>query len=1565
MFKWNFRRINRILYTILFFSFLTTLSYGHIYNIPFTQEQQKWITSQKEIKIGIQKNWIPLSYTKNNIPKGLGVDYINLINTQLQGKITIIPDTFKNNLEKLENGTLDAMIDITPTEKRKKIFSFTSEYANIPHYIVTQKNSNNKFEKIEDLEGKTIAVEKGYGIINKLKNLLKNVKFKYYNNTIDAIEALSANEADAYIGNKAVVNYILQNNFITNLQFQGKSTISRSILAFGVKKDNNILKEILQIAFERISLKDKQKIYENYVGEEKSDLVFSKLTNEEMNWIEENRTVTVGGELDWAPFDFVEDGVYKGIARDILNKISQKTTIRFDYKYGYSWKELNDKFKNGELDILPALYKNEEREIFTEFTKPYFNVKDYVFVKKGNDSINSIDDLKDKKIAIIEGYAIEQTLKDKFENIKFEYVSSLEQGLEEVLTNKADAYVDGYAVVMYYISKNLISDIIPKFSVNFYSNDLHIGINKDKKILSSIINKAMNDIPQHELQKIYLNWFNSKNEETIPLTNEEKKWIRDNPIIKVHNEKSWAPINFNKNGIPSGFSIEYMNLVAKKVGISIKYVTGEWDELLKQTYDKDLDVMLNIVKTPQREKHLLYVGDYLTNVTSIMVNKNTKDIHTIEDLRGKKVSIIKNFFYEDLIRKNYPDIEIVLVDNTIDALKAVAYGKADATIGKTIVLNYLKTTQGLTSLKLVGDLSITNPELDKLNIAVRNDAPTLQKILKKGMDSISIQEKSDLIKKWFNFDYKKLEFNKKEQDWLNKNIPIKYVYDPDWAPFEWEDEFEKHSGMLRDIINLIEDKTGINFVQESSPTWEDAVEKVKRKDALMFSGVNETKEKKEYMNFTKKNIFEAPYVLVVRNSDKTDYFKKLNEISNKKISVVNNYAIQNILKEAYPESIIYASKNTKTAFKNIQEGKYDILVVNAATAKYYINRLGYDNLRIANKTEFNLNLKIAIKKDLPIEVISIIDKALNTISEKELEEIQYKWTEVQVENKIDWILILEIIGIGLVFLLVVVYHNRKLQSLVDIKTSELKILLKSFDKNVIASKTDVNGNITYVSDAFCEISGFKREELLGHPHSVVRHVDMPKEVFKNMWDTLKAGKSWRGEVKNLKKNGGFYWVDAVVSPEYDTKNNFVGYSSIRHDITAKKEVEELTKNLEQKVEERTEELSQNKKFLDALLDSQEQMVITTNGETLQSGNKAFLNFFNIKNIDEFKEQYSCISDRFIVDKNEAYLGKYKDNLTWLEYVIQNNNSIHKVMIEKNRIKYIFTVTAATMPIGKIKSAVFTDITILEEIREEIEAIHKQTQSSIEYASLIQHSLIPSNSLFRKYFSDYLTIWHPKDIVGGDIYLFEELRNQDECILMVIDCTGHGVPGAFVTMLVKAIERHIISNIINSDEEVSPAKILSIFNRSMKHLLKQESEDSISNAGFDGGILYYNKKEKLIKFAGAETPLFYEVDGEVKIIKGCRHSIGYKKSDADFEFKDHIINVKEGMQFYLTTDGYLDQNGGEKGFPFGKKRFSQLIKDNYTLPFADQQEVLLYEMMNYQGEYERNDDMAIVGVKIKE
>lgn len=129
---------------------------------------------------------------------------------------------------------------------------------------------------------------------------------------------------------------------------------------------------------------------------------------------------------------------------------------------------------------------------------------------------------------------------------------------------------------------------------------------------------------------------------------------------------------------------------------------------------------------------------------------------------------------------------------------------------------------------------------------------------------------------------------------------------------------------------------------------------------------------------------------------------------------------------------------------------------------------------------------------------------------------------------------------------------------IEKQSRKLKKYNDIIDKYVIVSSTDLKGNITYASDAFCRISGYSKDEILGKPHNIIRHEDMPKSVFQSMWTTLKEQMIWEGEIKNKKKDGSYYWVEAIVSPMYDDEGRVKGYTAVRNDITNKKLIEEIS-----------------------------------------------------------------------------------------------------------------------------------------------------------------------------------------------------------------------------------------------------------------------------------------------------------------------------------------------------------------------------------------------------------------------
>jgi serine phosphatase RsbU (regulator of sigma subunit) len=268
---------------------------------------------------------------------------------------------------------------------------------------------------------------------------------------------------------------------------------------------------------------------------------------------------------------------------------------------------------------------------------------------------------------------------------------------------------------------------------------------------------------------------------------------------------------------------------------------------------------------------------------------------------------------------------------------------------------------------------------------------------------------------------------------------------------------------------------------------------------------------------------------------------------------------------------------------------------------------------------------------------------------------------------------------------------------------------------------------------------------------------------------------------------------------------------------------------------------------------------------------------------------------------------------------------------------------------------------LQASKELIERTHKNIKDSINYASIIQEAILPEKDLLKRYFRDCFVFWQPRDSVGGDIYFIREI-DEDSVILMVIDGAGHGIPGAFVTMLVKAIETQMITDLSTQQLELHPSNILEYFNIALKVMLKQ-GRKSRSRAGFDGGVLYYNRAKQVCKYAGAKTPLYIIRDGEMEIIKSDRANVGFPRTKIEQEYTEYDIDIENGAELYIATDGIIDQEGAD-GSRFGKKELQNLIQtisDNRDM--NGHSDIIKSTLKSFQGDKEQSDDITIVGIKI--
>ncbi len=276
--------------------------------------------------------------------------------------------------------------------------------------------------------------------------------------------------------------------------------------------------------------------------------------------------------------------------------------------------------------------------------------------------------------------------------------------------------------------------------------------------------------------------------------------------------------------------------------------------------------------------------------------------------------------------------------------------------------------------------------------------------------------------------------------------------------------------------------------------------------------------------------------------------------------------------------------------------------------------------------------------------------------------------------------------------------------------------------------------------------------------------------------------------------------------------------------------------------------------------------------------------------------------------------------------------------------------------------------ILEQSRQ-IETQNEHIKSSIRYANTIQRAILPNKSLIDKYFDSFI-IYKPKDIVSGDFYWhtmvnlkmseFDEASNFQIHFVAVVDCTGHGVPGAFMSM----IGNRLFNEIVNERQIYEPGTILDLISANIRLVLRQGETDN--NDGMDVCLCKIIKKEDEthVTFSGCKRPLIYLDSRNDKIIsiKGDIHSIGGYKTRTSDIFSEHNITLVKGDIMYLSTDGYIDQNDVAQK-RLGSVRFLGTLQQIASLPLPEQQAVLEKELKNYMDNSDQRDDITVVGLKI--
>ena len=245
---------------------------------------------------------------------------------------------------------------------------------------------------------------------------------------------------------------------------------------------------------------------------------------------------------------------------------------------------------------------------------------------------------------------------------------------------------------------------------------------------------------------------------------------------------------------------------------------------------------------------------------------------------------------------------------------------------------------------------------------------------------------------------------------------------------------------------------------------------------------------------------------------------------------------------------------------------------------------------------------------------------------------------------------------------------------------------------------------------------------------------------------------------------------------------------------------------------------------------------------------------------------------------------------------------------------------------------------------------QEIDESIRYGALIQASILPGVEMMQSVFRDHFVLFRPKMIVGGDFYFMR--KTDDAVLLAVVDCTGHGVPGAFMTMAAASVLRSICSQYT----DWQPGSILTEMNESLKETLHFQGID----AGLDIALVVIDRRTKLLKFAGAGLSLYELKADNITEYHGDMQRVGYRTSKIDFAYKETVIDASSDCVFYMTSDGILDEPGGTKGYGFGRTRFLEMLEKYGHLSLTQQKELVQRSIDEYRGQNLQRDDQTLIG-----
>lgn len=760
-----------------------------------------------------------------------------------------------------------------------------------------------------------------------------------------------------------------------------------------------------------------------------------ELSPAEHAFIEETNTIDIAVMYDFVPFSYVEDGVYKGFVADLMKLLEKKTGATLKPRIG-EWSDNLSKLNNKRIDAIADISFKPERTSFVLYTSPYFEIPIAVFTDKSFGRYKGLADLSGKHVGLLKGIFYQSELL-QLEDIRISTYEGYEQLTRAVALGEVDVGLQNLTSGLYYASQNAYTNVhvAGEFTVkNLGREDLRFGVQVDKPEVQSILQKGLDSITPREWKQLTDHWLGVapsdilSSHTSLSLTSEEREFVKNNPVIRVQNETNYQPYNFFEDNMPRGHSVELMRLLAKKVGFEVDFISGySWQDYLQMIRGDELDVMVNIAYSEQRETYLKFTSPYLRQAQGIYYRQGSDPVNTLEQLRAARIALPEGFYIYDVLKAD-GRFTVLPTRDSLEALLMVSTGQADATIESMTVAEHLAHKYAVPGIAVTSPPQMEPTDPLSLRLAVSQNNPMLHRLLQKAIDSLTEQEARQLQYKWTanpSESQHYLHLTAQELAWMESRAAVRICTVKQALPYEGLNEQGLHQGAFADLLDIMRKNSGLNIRLVGVSHYREAMQKLRRGhcDLITQSVSEQTPGDIRYS----QPLLEMPLVVATQlNAVYVDSFDKLKA---EKVAVIADSHIHAFLQQEHPALALKAYPNMHDALGAVSSGEVFGVVDTLPTISRIIATEHRTDLKISGELMNQYPMRLATHRD-NATLLQIINKAIQSITPDQYEQAESHWLQTPVLTEpADYRLIKQVGALVAVVLVLIIIWNRKLSKL--------------------------------------------------------------------------------------------------------------------------------------------------------------------------------------------------------------------------------------------------------------------------------------------------------------------------------------------------------------------------------------------------------------------------------------------------------------------------------------------------------------------------------------------------------